>query len=190
MSLSSWFKEYVYIPLGGNKKGLPRQLANILIVWILTGLWHGASWNFVAWGIYYGIILIAEKLCILKVLKKCPPGVGHVYSIVIIVIGWVIFAVDDLSEAIRSIGMMFGSSGNLTDTAFSYFLESRIWLIIACAIGSTPLVRKVCGIISKRLRERYILLGVVETVFLMAIFAFSMAFLVSGSYNPFLYFRF
>ena len=190
MSLSSWFKEYVYIPLGGNKKGLPRQLANILIVWILTGLWHGASWNFVAWGIYYGIILIAEKLCILKVLKKCPPGVGHVYSIVIIVIGWVIFAVDDLSEAIRYIGMMFGSSGNLTDTAFSYFLESRIWLIIACAIGSTPLVRKVCGIISKRLRERYILLGVIETVFLMAIFVFSMAFLVSGSYNPFLYFRF
>ncbi len=91
MSLSSWFKEYVYVPLGGNRKGLARQLLNIAIVWALTGLWHGASWNFVAWGVYFGVILIIEKLWLLRALDKCPAFVGHVYSLILIVLGWVIF---------------------------------------------------------------------------------------------------
>ena len=190
MSLSSWFKEYVYIPLGGNRKGLSRQLINISIVWILTGLWHGASWNFVMWGVYYGIILIIEKLGLLKVLKKCPAVVGHIYSRILIVIGWVIFAVDDMGKVAAYLGMMLGSSQIFIDDAFVYFFESRIWLLIACVIGSTPLPKIVCSIIAEKLEDREVLLGTIETVLFMGIFALSMAFLVSGSYNPFLYFRF
>ena len=190
MSLSSWFKEYVYIPLGGNRKGLSRQLINISIVWILTGLWHGASWNFVMWGVYYGIILIIEKLGLLKVLEKCPAVVGHIYSLILIVIGWVIFAVDDMGKVAAYLGMMLGSSQIFIDDAFIYFFESRIWLLIACVIDSTPLPKIVCSIIAEKLEDREVLLGTIETVLFMGIFALSMAFLVSGSYNPFLYFRF
>lgn len=190
MSLSSWFKEYVYIPLGGNRKGLSRQLINIAIVWILTGLWHGASWNFVMWGVYYGIILIIEKLGLLKVLEKCPAAVGHIYSFILIVIGWVIFAIDDMGKVAAYLGMMLGSSQVFIDDAFIYFFESRIWLLIACVIGSTPLPKMVCSIIAEKLEDKEVLLGTIETVLFMGIFALSMAFLVSGSYNPFLYFRF
>ena len=190
MSLSSWFKEYVYIPLGGNRKGLPHQLLNISVVWVLTGLWHGASWNFVVWGVYYGIILIIEKLGLLRILEKCPAAIGHIYSLLIIVIGWVIFAVDDLGDAAHYIGMMLGSTGKIADDAFIYFFESRIWLLIACVIGSTPLPKMVCTAAADRLKDKEILLPVIETSLLMGIFILSMAFLVSGSYNPFLYFRF
>lgn len=190
MSLSSWFKEYVYIPLGGNRKGLSRQLINISIVWILTGLWHGASWNFVMWGVYYGVILIIEKLGLLKVLEKCPAAVGHIYSLILIVIGWVIFAIDDMGKVAAYLGMMLGSSHVFIDDAFLYFFESRIWLLIACVIGSTPLPKIVCSIIAEKLKNKEVLLGAIETVLFMGIFALSMAFLVSGSYNPFLYFRF
>ena len=190
MSLSSWFKEYVYIPLGGNRKGIARQLLNISIVWALTGLWHGASWNFVMWGVYYGIILIIEKLGLLRILEKCPAAIGHVYSLLIIVIGWVIFAVEDLGDVAHYIGMMFGSTGKIADDAFIYFFESRIWLLIACVIGSTPLPKMVCTAAADVLKDKEVLLSVIETVLFMGILILSMAFLVSGSYNPFLYFRF
>lgn len=190
MSLSSWFKEYVYIPLGGNRKGMMRQLVNISIVWILTGLWHGASWNFVVWGGYYGIILIIEKLGLLNFLKKTPAAVGHIYSLIIIVIGWMIFAVDDLGKAVHYIGMMFGNSGYLVDEPFIYFFQSRIWLLIACVIGSTPLPKMVCLGISEKLKDHEVLLAIIETMAFISIVVLSMAFLVSGSYNPFMYFRF
>ena len=190
MSLSSWFKEYVYIPLGGNRKGIARQLVNISIVWILTGLWHGASWNFVMWGVYYGIILIVEKLGLLKVLQKCPSVIGHLYSLVLIVIGWVIFAIDDMGAVISYISMMFGSSGCFIDDAFLYFIQSRVWLVIACIIGSTPLPKLVCNAVAQKLADRELLLSVLETALMMGILVLAIAFLVSGSYNPFLYFRF
>lgn len=190
MSLSSWFKEYVYIPLGGNRKGLGRQLVNISIVWALTGLWHGASWNFVVWGIYYGIILIIEKIGLLKVLERLPAAAGHIYSLVLIVIGWVIFATDDLGDVVHYIGIMFGSSGVLADDTFMYYFTTRIWLLIACVIGSTPLPKLVCKAVSDKLEGKDAAIGVLETVLLIAIMVLSVAFLVSGSYNPFLYFRF
>lgn len=190
MSLSSWFKEYVYIPLGGNRKGLTRQLVNISIVWALTGLWHGASWNFVVWGVYYGIILIIEKLGLLKLLKKCPAAIGHIYSLIIIVTGWVIFAVDDLGQAVHYIGMMLGSSGVFAGDDFMYYFGTRVWLLIACAIGSTPLPKMVCDAALKKLGKKEALSGVLETLLMIGIMVLSMAFLVSGSYNPFLYFRF
>ena len=193
MSLSSWFKEYVYVPLGGNRKGLARQLLNIAIVWALTGLWHGASWNFVAWGVYFGVILIIEKLWLLRALDKCPAFVGHVYSLILIVLGWVIFGLTDFSRMATYIAHMFGGAAALVDENFLYLATSRVWLLIFCAIGSTPLVKCVCKRVAARLtamRGGEGLLGVLESAVLLAVFALSIAFLVSGSYNPFLYFRF
>ena len=193
MSLSSWFKEYVYIPLGGNRKGFARQILNIAVVWALTGLWHGASWNFVAWGMYFGVILILEKLWILKWLEKCPALVGHLYSLILIVLGWVIFALTDFGQMREYLQVMFGGASAFIDGDFKYLAWSRIWVLIACAIGSTPLVKLVCGRIAAGLasaRNGEVILGVLETVVLLGILALSIAFLVSGSYNPFLYFRF
>ena len=129
MSLSSWFKEYVYVPLGGNRKGLARQLLNIAIVWALTGLWHGASWNFVAWGVYFGVILIIEKLWLLRALDKCPAFVGHVYSLILIVLGWVIFGLTDFSRMATYIAHMFGGAAALVDENFLYLATSRVWLL-------------------------------------------------------------
>ena len=193
MSLSSWFKEYVYIPLGGNRKGLPRQILNIAVVWALTGLWHGASWNFVAWGMYFGVILILEKLWILKWLDKCPAFVCHLYSLILIVLGWVIFALTDFGQMREYLQVMFGGASAFIDGDFKYLAWSRIWVLIACTIGSTPLVKLVCGRIAGTLsgvKNGEVIVGVLETVVLLGILALSIAFLVSGSYNPFLYFRF
>ena len=190
MSLSSWFKEYVYVPLGGNRKGLPRQLLNISIVWALTGLWHGASWNFVAWGVYFGVILIIEKLFLLRILEKAPAFVSHLYALILIVCGWVIFAIEDLGQVGTYFSMMFGASGHLTDDAFWYYLTRRIWLLAACVIGSTHLPAKIAALVREKMSGREILLGVTESVGFLALMVFSIAFLVSGSYNPFLYFRF
>lgn len=193
MSLSSWFKEYVYVPLGGNRKGLPRQILNIAIVWALTGLWHGASWNFVAWGVYFGVILILEKLFLLRVLQKCPDVIGHIYSLILIVLGWVIFALTDFSQMMAYIANMFGGAASLIDGDFRYLAGSRIWLLIFCVIGSTPLIKLISGKIAELLgsfKGADWILGVPESAVLLGIFALSIAFLVSGSYNPFMYFRF
>lgn len=193
MSLSSWFKEYVYVPLGGNRKGFKRQILNIAIVWALTGLWHGASWNFVAWGVYFGIILIIEKLWLLKIMDKLPTVFRHVYSLILIVIGWVIFAIDDLGQVGTYVSMMFGAGGMLTDDAFFYFLQTRGWLLLICIVGSTPLPAKaaswVCGKLAAA-DQQEVISGIAEAVVLVGIMVVSIAFLVSGSYNPFLYFRF
>lgn len=193
MSLSSWFKEYVYVPLGGNRKGFKRQILNIAIVWALTGLWHGASWNFVAWGVYFGIILIIEKLWLLKILDKLPVVFRHVYSLILIVIGWVIFAIDDLGQVGTYVSMMFGAGGMFTDDAFFYFLQTRGWLLLLCIVGSTPLPAKAASWVSEKLAaadQQEIISGIAEAVVLIGIMVVSIAFLVSGSYNPFLYFRF
>ena len=190
MSLSSWFKEYVYVPLGGNRKGLIRQLFNIAVVWALTGLWHGASWNFVAWGVYFGVILILEKLWLLRILEKLPAVVRHIYSVIFIVIGWVIFAIEDMGKIGEYLSAMFGSSGLMTDDAFFYFFSTRFWLLALCVVASTPFGAWACRKMKDRMKEMDGLWAVAETLVFLSIFAMSVAFLVSGSYNPFLYFRF
>ena len=110
ITLSSWFKDYIYIPLGGNRKGFAKQIRNILVVWFLTGAWHGASWNFILWGVYFGVILILEKLFILKLLDKLPKIIGHIYSIILILVSWCIFAFEDLSKVINYIRAMFANN--------------------------------------------------------------------------------
>ncbi len=190
MSLSSWFREYVYVPLGGNRKGLKRQIVNIAVVWALTGLWHGASWNFVAWGIYFGVILIAEKLWLLRLLERLPSVFRHMYSLILIVLGWVIFAIEDLGQVGTYMSMMLGVSGTFTDDAFFYFLQTRSWFFLFCILGSTPLPAKIAALVRDKLDRWDVLYGLLETAVLLVIMIVSVAFLVSGSYNPFLYFRF
>lgn len=190
MSLSSWFKEYVYVPLGGNRKGLKRQIFNIAVVWVLTGLWHGASWNFAAWGIYFGVILILEKLWLLRLLDRIPVIFSHIYSLILIIMGWVIFAIEDLGQVGSYVTMMFGSSGIFTDDAFFYFLQTRGILLLLCILGSTPLPAKAAAAICERCSRWGIFYGLAETGIFLGILTVSVAFLVSGSYNPFLYFRF
>ncbi len=191
MSLSSWFKEYVYIPLGGNRKGLPRQIINISIVWALTGLWHGASWNFVLWGVYYGILLIIEKLFLIKVLEKIPDKLSfirHIYALVLVVLGWVLFNITDFSELGQYLSEMFaGGIGN--HEMISYYVSTRGILMVIAAVCSTPLIEKLFNKMDNFLMF-YTTKDMAETFFLVILFVMSIAFLVSGSYNPFLYFRF
>ncbi len=191
ISLSSWFKEYVYIPLGGNRKGLARQLVNIAIVWALTGLWHGASWNFVLWGVYYGILLIIEKLFLLKVLERLPEKlrfIRHIYALFFVVIGWVIFNITDFSLLGQYLGCMFGAGGAHSEQVL-YYLSSRAPLLILAAVASTPLISKAFWKLSDQVRF-HTMRDMAETFVLLILFLLSIAFLVSGSYNPFLYFRF
>jgi alginate O-acetyltransferase complex protein AlgI len=189
ISLGSWFREYVYIPLGGNRKGMGRQLLNLTVVWALTGIWHGASWNFLVWGLYYGFLLILEKLFLLKVLKKLPNIVGHVYTLFLVVLGWMLFAFDDFSAGFSYIGAMFGGEGiPLVSQTALYALRSNGPMLILLGIASTPLM--------KRLYEkalRYWNTGtttVLESLGVVIFFLCSVAYLVDSSYNPFLYFRF
>jgi alginate O-acetyltransferase complex protein AlgI len=191
MSLSSWFKEYVYIPLGGNRKGLPRQLVNIAIVWALTGLWHGASWNFVLWGVYYGVLLIAEKLFLLNILEKIPSKLGfirHIYTMFFVIVGWVIFNITDFSVLGRYIALMFGAGQSSAELTMYYVKSAAILMAVAVA-ASLP----IAGYISKKMDKNlmfYTTKDMAETFALLILLLMSIAFLVSGSYNPFLYFRF
>ena len=137
ISLSSWFREYVYIPLGGNRKGLVRQLFNIMVVWMLTGLWHGANWNFVLWGVYYGVLLMIEKLFLLKWLDKLPNWIGHIYSMFLVVIGWTIFAQTDIHQLGEYLKTMFGIGHvAVADSDFLYFLGSNAVLLVALIAAS------------------------------------------------------
>lgn len=198
ISLSSWFREYVYIPLGGNRKGLARQLINIMIVWMLTGLWHGANWNFVLWGIYYGVLLMIEKLFLLKWLEKLPDWVGHIYTLFLVVIGWTIFAQTNLQQLGAYLKTMFGiGQAVFVDSDFLYFASTNAVLLAALVICSIDF----CAFRNRRLpeKERSTVYEAVEKskgwtivkpVIMLVLLVVSFAFLVGDSYNPFLYFRF
>ena len=198
ISLSSWFREYVYIPLGGNRKGLARQLINIMIVWMLTGLWHGANWNFVLWGMYYGVLLMIEKLFLLKWLEKLPDWVGHIYTLFLVVIGWTIFAQTNLQQLGAYLKTMFGiGQAVFVDSDFLYFASTNAVLLAALVICSIDF----CAFRNRRLpeKERSTVYEAVEKskgwtivkpVIMLVLLVVSFAFLVGDSYNPFLYFRF
>ena len=188
MSLGTWFREYVYIPLGGNRKGLPKQIRNICIVWLLTGLWHGANWTFVLWGAYFGLLLIIEKLFLLKLLEKAPALVGHIYTMFFVVISWVIFAIDDMGQVVGYIGAMFGAGGSLYDANSLYMLLTNALLFVILAIASTPLPKLLAQKLCARVGEG--ISPVLRNLAFCAIMLVSVAYLVDASYNPFLYFRF
>lgn len=188
ISLGSWFREYVYIPLGGNRSGLPKQLRNLLAVWFLTGLWHGASWNFIVWGLYFGFFVTAEKLFLLKWLQRSPGFVGHVYTLLIVIIGWVFFEFDNLTFAGQFIGTMFGYGAHgFADHQALYDLSANFILLAVLALCATPLPRRVLS----SLREKGNMAGAIAVPVIYFLFMFlSTAYLVNETYNPFLYFRF
>lgn len=185
ISLSTWFRDYVYIPLGGNRKGVFRSIINILIVWGLTGLWHGASYNFILWGLYFGVILLLEKFVLKSFLEKLPNAVKHLYSIVLIIFGWVLFYFDDMGQLGAFLASMFDfSNGVLSHDAMVTVLQF-LPLLIAAAVASTPLASKLYDKI-----KNYNWCWIPETAVTALCLLVCTAALVSNSYNPFLYFRF
>lgn len=187
ITLSTWFKEYLYIPLGGNRRGLTRQALNLLIVWSLTGFWHGAGWNFVLWGLYYFVILFIEKLFLLKALDKLPKFFRHVYALLLIIIGWVIFASDDVGVLLPYLGSMFGANGAVGGMDV-YTLLTKAVLLIICCIASTELPKKLFLSAAGAMNEKAAF--TLKSVLTIALLALSMILLIGDSYNPFLYFRF
>lgn len=187
MSLGTWFRDYVYIPLGGNRVSKIKWFRNIFVVWFLTGFWHGAAWNFIVWGLYFAILLVLEKLWLKKYLDKSKV-LRHVYVMLLVVISFVIFNATDMGEAARYIAAMFGF-GNVP--AFSaewlYYLRSYAVVIAAGIIGATPLPKMLAGKICAKYEK---VTNVIEPVVLVGLMIVMTAYLVDGSFNPFLYFRF
>ena len=188
ISLGTWFREYVYIPLGGNRVSTLKHIRNLFVVWLLTGLWHGASWNFVVWGLYYGFILFMEKIILHKVLSKTPKFIKHIYTMLLVMIGWVLFGSVDLTSALEYLKVMFGLSGNaLVDNSAIYYLYTNIKLLIILTLCSTPIVSIIFRQIIKKGKSVGILFAVSINIIIILI---SIAYLVNETYNPFLYFRF
>ena len=178
ISLGTWFREYVYIPLGGNRKGVKRQIINLLIVWALTGLWHGASWNFVIWGLYYGILLIFEKFVYVHLQKRLPKFLNVVITFIVVIIGWVFFFSNNMTEAVSYLKAMFGQSGCSHDGMGGFLLLNNLVMIILAWIPSVFDFKE-----GKKKSP-------LKWVLCIMVFLITIAFLVSESYNPFLYFRF
>lgn len=189
MSLGSWFRDYVYIPLGGNRVSRLRHLFNIFVVWMLTGFWHGAAWNFIVWGLFFAVLLMVEKLWLLKYLKKSRV-LSHIYVVVLIIISFVIFDASSMGQAFSYIGSMFGAGGYpLVSTEFLYYLRSYGVVLILGIIGATPLPKKLWNRIAATNIGSNIM-TFAEPIALSALLLCCSAYLVDGSYNPFLYFRF
>lgn len=192
ISLSTWFRDYIYIPLGGNRKGIKRQIINMLIVWLLTGFWHGAEWNFVLWGLYYFIFLVLEKFVLNKFLDKLPNVLKHVYAIVVIYFGWILFRCDSMELLKHYFNALF--SFNFSAMSFNeilIYLESYYVYFILAIIFSTPvyykLVEKISSVKNKKLK---LVLDIIHYLGLIVIFIITIMFLAYSSYNPFIYFRF
>jgi len=189
MSLGSWFRDYVYIPLGGNRVPKARWFLNIFIVWMLTGFWHGAAWNFIVWGLFFAILLVIEKLWLLKPLKKSKV-LNHIYVMFFVIISFVIFNAADMKEAFTYIGGMFGAGGvPFVSTEWLYYLRSYAVVIVIAIIGATPLMKKLVLSIKKSATGEKIM-NIAEPIVLVLLMLVMTAYLVDGSFNPFLYFRF
>lgn len=185
ISLGTWFREYVYIPLGGNRKGKVRQILNIFIVWALTGLWHGASWNFVFWGVYFGILLMIEKLFLLKFLKKIPAVFTHIYTLFLVVISWIFFYFETTDGIFSFMGRLFSLSDGLLSQDAAATVVANLPLLLIAFVACTPLAKKV-----HHKLEGKSFMPVVDAIAGVASLLLSVGALVYDSYNPFLYFRF
>ena len=183
ISLSSWFKDYVYIPLGGSRVNILKNIRNILIVWILTGFWHGASWNFIFWGLYYGILLLLEKFVLKKYIDKLPDFVKHIYTIILVFIGWMIFAFDDSKYLFGFIKAL--TSNKFVDSAFLYYFKNYFLILVIATLFSLPVYPKV-----KEKINNTIFTSLLSISIYVILFIITLSYLVSDTYNPFLYFRF
>ena len=183
MTLGTWFREYVYIPLGGNRKGLARQLRNILIVWFCTGFWHGASWNFILWGLYFAAWLIFEKYVFRNILEKTPAILTHFYTIIVVFVGWGLFAMEDLTVCGQYLKTCFGG-GTLWSAVDGYTLSSYLLTFVILVVASTRVGGRVWNRLSERTQK------ILSPILMLLALVICTAYLVDGSYNPFLYFRF
>ena len=185
ISLSTWFREYLYIPLGGNRCSKPRWMFNLLVVWAATGIWHGASWNYLLWGLYFFVLLMLEKFFLLKALNKAPAVICHVYTLFLVVVSWAIFALEDFSQLGAYLKVMFGMGGvPLTNSDFGYYLTSYLPILCLAAVASTPLGATLYRRAPKKAAQA------VGALLILAGLTVCTAYLVDGTYNPFLYFRF
>jgi len=184
ISLSSWFRDYVYIPLGGNRVGRFKQYRNLLVVWLLTGIWHGANWNYVLWGLYYAVLLMMEKAFLGRWIQKLPAILQHTYTLLLVLIGWVIFAIEDLGLMLKWLQTMFAGGVWIDHQAIFYLKNYASCLLIGIA-ASFPWWR---GLLEKAKNSKVLQVG--QAVLWICLFGLCLAFLVSDTYNPFLYFRF
>ena len=186
ISLSSWFRDYIYIPLGGNRVSKIKWIRNIFVVWLLTGLWHGAAWNFIAWGLYFGILLMIEKLFLGKYLEKIPKVISRIYVLLIVMISFIIFNGESMAQIMQNIGGLVGINNvPLISLESVYYFKSYFVVILIGIIGATPILKKFAN--SEKIHK---IANALEPVFLLAIFAICTGYIVDGSFNPFLYFRF
>lgn len=185
MSLSSFFRDYVYIPLGGNRVSKPKWIRNILVVWFLTGFWHGASWNFILWGVYFGIILLIEKFLIGKYIEKTKVF-KHIYTLIIVIISFLIFSTDNMSDIFNSLGnMFFLNKLDFINSETIYYLKDYFMILIISIISCTPLFKN----IYLKYKDNKII-SFIEPIILLGLFILCVAFIIDASFNPFLYFRF
>ena len=190
ISLSTWFRDYVYIPLGGNRDGKYKQIRNILIVWLLTGIWHGANWTFLIWGLLFGIILIIEKLWLNKLMEKSPSFIRRIYVLFIVMILFIIFNSDNMSVALTNIKGLFGMNGEAFVNDYTlHYLKSYLPVLIIALVGSTPFIKI---LIDKLRKNKYVnnIINILEPILIVVILVVVTSYLIDNSYNPFLYFRF
>ena len=190
ISLSTWFKDYVYIPLGGNREGKYKQIRNILIVWLLTGIWHGANWTFLIWGLLFGIILIIEKIWLNKFMEKLPSFIRRIYVLFIVMILFIIFNSDNMSVALTNIKGLFGMNGEAFVNDYTlHYLKSYLPVLIIALLGSTPFIKI---LIDKLRKNKYVnnIINILEPILIVVILVVVTSYLIDNSYNPFLYFRF
>ena len=190
ISLSTWFKDYVYIPLGGNRVGRYKQIRNILIVWLLTGIWHGANWTFLIWGLLFGIILIIEKIFLNKFMEKLPSFIRRIYVLFIVMILFIIFNSDNMSVALTNIKGLFGMNGEVLINDYTlHYLKSYLPLLIIAFFGATPFIKT---LIDKLRKNKYVnnIINILEPILIVIILVVVTSYLIDNSYNPFLYFRF
>lgn len=186
ISLSSWFRDYIYIPLGGNRVSKLKWIRNILIVWLLTGLWHGAAWNFIIWGLYFGILLILEKIFLEKILQKLPKFLSRIYVLIIVMISFIIFSGEGISQILRNIGGLVGINNvPLISKESIYYFKSYFIVIVMAIIGATPILKNIANY-----KKVHKLVNVLEPIFLFMVLIVCTSYIVDGSFNPFLYFRF
>ena len=188
ISLSTFFRDYVYIPLGGSRVGKYKHIRNIMIVWMLTGLWHGASFNFILWGLYYGILFILDKEVFNKWLDKLPNVFRHIYALFFIMIGWLIFAFDDMSKLLEYSKTLFFMNGDFINQDFIYYFRNYFIILIIASIFSTPIYKRISDYINKS--KDSLFRSIIIMVIYILLFIITIAYLVSDTYNPFLYFRF
>ena len=190
ISLSTWFKDYIYIPLGGNREGKYKQIRNILIVWLLTGIWHGANWTFLIWGLLFGVILIIEKLWLNKLMEKLPSFIRRIYVLFIVMILFIIFNSDNMSVALTNIKGLFGMNGEAFVNDYTlHYLKSYLPVLIIALLGSTPFIKI---LIDKLRKNKYVnnIINILEPILIVVILVVVTSYLIDNSYNPFLYFRF